>query len=166
MEGMEMLDQLEDIIEGSKTVPIVGKAMIDKDELLDIIQELRLKMPDDLKQAKWVREERTKIISEAHQEAANIIKETEELSMVEEPTKFIPVETSHLEGIGIDTKKFDKGVDDVSRICGQFSALKSVGMSDKDAMEVITNLITIQINNDTIEGNIRVANLQDTLSRI
>ena len=64
MEGMEMLDQLEDIIEGSKTVPIVGKAMIDKDELLDIIQELRLKMPDDLKQAKWVREERTKIISE------------------------------------------------------------------------------------------------------
>ena len=54
MEGMEMLDQLEDIIEGSKTVPIVGKAMIDKDELLDIIQELRLKMPDDLKQAKWI----------------------------------------------------------------------------------------------------------------
>ena len=92
--------------------------------------------------------------------------ETEELTMVEEPTKFIPVETSHLEGIGINTKKFDKGVDDVSRICGQFSALKSVGMSDKDAMEVITNLITIQINNDTIEGNVRVANLQDTLARI
>ena len=36
MEGMEMLDQLEDIIEGSKTVPVLGKALVDKDELLDI----------------------------------------------------------------------------------------------------------------------------------
>ena len=111
-------------------------------------------------------EEMEKLTDEQKLELSRVIKETEELSMAEESTKFIPVETEHLEGIGIDTKKFDKGVDDVSRICGQFSALKSVGMSDKDAMEVITNLITIQINNDTIEGNIRVANLQDTLSRI
>ena len=111
-------------------------------------------------------EEMEKLTDEQKLELGRVIKETEELSMVEESTKFIPVETSHLEGIGIDTKKFDKGVDDVSRICGQFSALKSVGMSDKDAMEVITNLITIQINNDTIEGNIRVANIQDVQSRI
>lgn len=111
-------------------------------------------------------EEMEKLTDEQKLELGRVIKETEELSMVEEPTKFIPVETEHLEGIGIDTEKFDKGVDDVSRICGQFSALKSVGMSDKDAMEVITNLITIQINNDTIEGNVRVANLQDTLSRV
>ena len=111
-------------------------------------------------------EEMEKLTDEQKLELGRVIKESEELSMVEEPTKFIPVETSHLEGIGIDTKKFDKGVDDVSRICGQFSALKSVGMSDKDAMEIITNLITIQINNDTIEGNVRVANLQDIMSRI
>ena len=84
----------------------------------------------------------------------------------ENGTEESPQFNFYAEGIGIDTKKFDKGVDDVSRICGQFSALKSVGMSDKDAMEVITNLITIQINNDTIEGNVRVANLQDTLTRV
>ena len=111
-------------------------------------------------------EEMEKLTDEQKFELGRVIEEGEELSKVEEPTKFIPVETEHLEGIGIDTKKFDKGVDDVSRICGQFSALKSVGMSDADAMEVITNLITIQINNDTIEGNVRVANLQDTLSRV
>ena len=111
-------------------------------------------------------EEMEKLTDEQKLELGRVIKESEEPTIVEEPTKFIPVSTEHLEGIGIDTKKFDKGVDDVSRICGQFSALKSVGMSDKDAMEVITNLITIQINNDTIEGNVRVANLQDTLSRV
>ena len=86
MEGMEMLDQLEDIIEGSKTVPIVGKAMIDKDELLDIIQELRLKMPDDLKQAKWIKGERQRILLEAQKEATTIIKSAEDkiISMINE----------------------------------------------------------------------------------
>lgn len=86
MEGMEMLDQLEDIIEGSKTVPLVGKAMIDKDELLDIIQELRLKMPDDLKQAKWIKGERQRILLEAQKEATTIIKSAEDkiISMINE----------------------------------------------------------------------------------
>ena len=86
MEGMEMLDQLEDIIEGSKTVPLLGKAMIDKDELLDIIQELRLKMPDDLKQAKWIKGERQRILLEAQKEATAIIKSAEDkiISMINE----------------------------------------------------------------------------------
>lgn len=86
MEAMEMLDQLEDIIEGSKSVPIVGKAMIDKDELLDIIQELRLKMPDDLKQAKWIKGERQRILLEAQKEATTIIKSAEDkiISMINE----------------------------------------------------------------------------------
>lgn len=86
MEGMEMLDQLEDIIEGSKTVPLLGKAMIDKDELLDIIQELRLKMPDDLKQAKWIKGERQRILLEAQKEATTIIKSAEDkiISMINE----------------------------------------------------------------------------------
>lgn len=86
MEGMEMLDKLEDIIENSKAVPMVGKAMVDKDELLDIIQELRLKMPDDLKQAKWIKGERQRILLEAQKEATTIIKSAEDkiISMINE----------------------------------------------------------------------------------
>lgn len=86
MEGMEMLDQLEDIIENSHNIPLIGKAMIDKDELLDIIQELRLKMPDDLKQAKWIKGERQRILLEAQKEATSIIKSAEDkiISMINE----------------------------------------------------------------------------------
>lgn len=138
----------------------------DVNEFLERLDELIADCETEEEAKEIYIEEIEKLTEEEAEEFYRVMKESEELSMAEEPTKFIPVETSHLEGIGIDTKKFDKGVDDVSRICGQFSALKSVGMSDKDAMEVITNLITIQINNDTIEGNVRVANLQDTLSRV
>lgn len=86
MEGMEMLEQLEDILENSHNLPIIGKALIDKDELLDIIQELRLKMPDDLKQAKWIKGERQRILLEAQKEATSIIKSAEDkiISMINE----------------------------------------------------------------------------------
>lgn len=86
MEGMEMLDQLEDIIENSHNMPIVGKALVDKDELLDLIQELRLKIPDDLKQAKWIKGERQRILLEAQKEATAIIKSAEDkiISMINE----------------------------------------------------------------------------------
>ena len=92
--------------------------------------------------------------------------ECEECAEERVTPKYVPVITEHLEGVGINADEFDKGVDDVSRICGQFSALKSVGMSDKDAMVIITNLLSIQINKDTIEGNIKIATAQDVSSRI
>ena len=92
--------------------------------------------------------------------------ECEECARGKVTPNYISVITEHLEGVGINADEFDKGVDDVSRICGQFSALKSVGMSDKDAMDIITNLLSIQINKDTIEGNVRIATAQDVSSRI
>lgn len=86
MDALELIDALEDIIEKGITIPLAGKTVIDKDELLDIIQEIRLKLPDDLKQAKWVKEERQRIITEAQKEANQIMKGAEDkiISMINE----------------------------------------------------------------------------------
>lgn len=78
MEIFDVIDQLEDIIESSFTVPFLKKTLISKTEVMELLADLRLRLPEDLKQAKWVKEERTRIITEAHQEAANIVKETED----------------------------------------------------------------------------------------
>lgn len=78
MEIFDVIDQLEEIVETSFTVPIIRKTMVNKPDIMELLSELRLRLPEDLKQAKWVKEERTRIITEAHQEAANIIKETED----------------------------------------------------------------------------------------
>jgi vacuolar-type H+-ATPase subunit H len=58
-------------------VPFSGKCMVDKEELLEIIKEIRLKLPDDIKQAKWVKEERQRILLEAQKEANNVVKDAE-----------------------------------------------------------------------------------------
>ncbi|NLY18503.1 MAG: ATPase [Clostridiaceae bacterium] len=74
MEILSVLEALEDLIERAPSMPFTGKCMVNRDEILDIIQDIRLKLPDDLKQAKWVIEERSHILAEAQQEADNIIK--------------------------------------------------------------------------------------------
>ena len=77
MEILAILEALEDAIEKSITVPFSNKSLVDKEELLELIKEIRLKLPDDIKQAKWVKEERQRILLEAQKEANNIIAEAE-----------------------------------------------------------------------------------------
>jgi len=77
MDIMSIIDNLEDIIDKGFGVPFIGKCLLDKQELLDIMADLRLHLPDDLKQAKWVAGERQRIIFEAEKEADNIIKNAE-----------------------------------------------------------------------------------------
>jgi vacuolar-type H+-ATPase subunit H len=77
MEILAILETLEDVVERSVNVPVVGKCLVDKEEILEIIKEIRLKLPDDIKQAKWVKEERQRILLEAQKEANNVIKDAE-----------------------------------------------------------------------------------------
>lgn len=81
MDIMEIVDMLEETIEKASSVPLTGKVMVDKDELLDYIQEIRLVYPDELKEAKWVKEERQRILSEAESRAEAIQKNAEETQM-------------------------------------------------------------------------------------
>ncbi len=86
MDGLELLDELEEIIEKGASVPFSGRCILERDELIDLVQELKLKLPDDLKQAKWIKEERQRILQEAQAEADNIIKAANEkgISMINE----------------------------------------------------------------------------------
>ena len=77
MEILSVLETLEDLVEKSVSVPFSGKCLVDKEEILEIIKEVRLKLPDDIKQAKWVKEERQRILLEAQKEANNILKDAE-----------------------------------------------------------------------------------------
>ena len=86
MEIFTLLETLEDILEKSKTVPFTDKSIVSKNEILNIIKEIRLKLPGELTQAKWIKEERERIIKEAEKDADDIMKEAENriISMIDE----------------------------------------------------------------------------------
>ena len=75
MTVLDLLDEIEDIVATASTVPLTNKIMIDGNELLDITKEIRQSLPDDIQQAKWVKDEKARILAEAKDEYERIIVE-------------------------------------------------------------------------------------------
>jgi len=71
---LDLLDEIEDILEQGSNMPFTGKVMINKEEMLEVVTDIRLKLPGEVKQSKWVVEERNKIIVDAQKEADAIVK--------------------------------------------------------------------------------------------
>ena len=86
MDALELIDELEDIIDKGVSVPFTGRCLLDKEELMELIQEIKLKLPEDLNKAKWIKNERQNILNDAKAESDKIIKEAKDrlISMIDE----------------------------------------------------------------------------------
>ncbi|MDD2376242.1 MAG: ATPase [Clostridia bacterium] len=86
MEIFTLLENLEELVENSSKVPFSSKVMVDKEELGDILEEIRLKLPDELKQAKRIKDERLNILNDAQKESDELLKDAENkiIQMVDE----------------------------------------------------------------------------------
>ena len=58
---IELLEYLQDTIDNASKVPISGKSMVDRKEILDIIEQIINYLPDQFKKAQWVMNERDRI---------------------------------------------------------------------------------------------------------
>ncbi len=77
MKVLDLLDEIEEIVETASGFPLTGKVMIDGGELLDIVNEIRAALPDDIQQAQWIKNERDRVLNEAKKERDTIVSEAE-----------------------------------------------------------------------------------------
>ncbi|MEG0291431.1 MAG: hypothetical protein RR495_01255 [Anaerovoracaceae bacterium] len=68
MKIMELLGEIEEIIDTASGVPLTGKVMIESNEILEIVKEIRDSLPDEIHQAQWIQSEKDRILSEAKNE--------------------------------------------------------------------------------------------------
>lgn len=73
---IELLEYLQDLVDNSPKVPMSGKVMLDKKEILEVIDQIINYLPDEFKKAQWVTNERERILSEAKKEYDSVKKET------------------------------------------------------------------------------------------
>ena len=139
MEIFTLLETLEEMLENSKSIPFSDKGIIDKEEMLEIIKEIRLKLPDELKQAKWVKEERQRILVEAQKEADDIVKEAENriISMIDEheiTRKAYEQKAEIIETANEMSREISKGTKDYAD-----SILQNIETALQNALETIQN---------------------------
>lgn len=69
----ENLRLLLDMIEQARNVPMSSSAMINREEVLEIIQEALDQLPDEIRAARWLLKEREQVRAKAQREAEDII---------------------------------------------------------------------------------------------
>lgn len=75
---LELLKELEDILDTSRAVPFSNKISVEKEKIYEIIDNIKLKLPNEIKQSQWVIQERNKILVDAQTEADEIINNANE----------------------------------------------------------------------------------------
>jgi hypothetical protein len=76
MDVIKLLEYLQGIIESSSKIPVTGKAVINKREILDIIDQIINHLPDEFKKAQWVCDEKERILVDAKKQAKIFEEET------------------------------------------------------------------------------------------
>jgi hypothetical protein len=73
-----LIDKLDDLVHNAKTIPLSDSVRVDKEEIYDILDQMRATIPEEIKQARWIVKERQEMLAEAKKEAERIIKEARE----------------------------------------------------------------------------------------
>ena len=74
---LDYLDEIEEVLETSKALPFTGKISVEKARVLDILNEIRLHLPDDIRHAQRILSDHDKILADAEHKAAGIIEAAE-----------------------------------------------------------------------------------------
>ncbi len=75
MDVLQWLDYLNEVVENATEIPITGKIVLHKKDMLELIKRILHALPDELKRSKWIISERDRIIGEAKKFSEEAIKD-------------------------------------------------------------------------------------------
>jgi len=70
MDVLVLIDKLDDLVHNAKAVPLTDQVRIDREEIYDILDQMRATIPEEIKQARWIVKERQEMLAEAKREAS------------------------------------------------------------------------------------------------
>lgn len=78
MDSLDRIDEIVAIVEAARAVPMSRNCMVDRNELIGALEELRVELPGELRRSANLLEERDKILDAGKREADRIIAEGEQ----------------------------------------------------------------------------------------
>ena len=78
MDILHLVDRLEELINQSRSIPFTHNVILDEDRMLDIIDQMRVAIPDEVKKSQQVLATKDRVLAQAKEEAdrtVNLAKE-------------------------------------------------------------------------------------------
>jgi cell division septum initiation protein DivIVA len=73
-----LIEKLDELIDNAKGVPMTTQVRIDREEIEEILDQMRATIPEEIKQARWIVKERQEMLAEAKREAERVVTEARE----------------------------------------------------------------------------------------
>jgi SPX domain protein involved in polyphosphate accumulation len=73
MDAQAKLDEIVEMVESAKSMPLSASVLVNKAEMLALLDELRAALPEELREAQWVIKDRDEVIDQGRKEAERII---------------------------------------------------------------------------------------------
>src|SRR5215211_5736661 len=78
MDVLVLIDKLDDLVHNARPVPLTDQVRVDREEIYDLLDQMRATIPEEIKQARWIVKERQEMLAEAKREAERIVKAARE----------------------------------------------------------------------------------------
>jgi F0F1-type ATP synthase membrane subunit b/b' len=69
------IQQLEDMVKEAKSMPLSSSALLNRDELLELVEQMKTSLPEEVKQARWVVRDREELLAKARRDAEKIVED-------------------------------------------------------------------------------------------
>ena len=69
MDILHLIDRLEELFNESRAIPFTHNVIVDEDRMLDLIDQMRVAVPDEVKKAQQVLAQRDRILAQTQEEA-------------------------------------------------------------------------------------------------
>jgi hypothetical protein len=73
MDILHLVDRIEELFNESRALPFTRSVVVDEDKMLDIIDQMRVMIPDEVKKAQQVVQQKERILAQAQEEANRIV---------------------------------------------------------------------------------------------
>jgi hypothetical protein len=78
MDVLVLIDKLDELVHGARRVPLTDQVRVDREQLYDILDQMRATIPEEIKLARWIVKERQEMLAEAEREGERIVTEARE----------------------------------------------------------------------------------------
>ncbi len=82
MDILFLIDRLEDVVQRGAHIPFTSWVVVNETDLLDLIDQLRTSVPQEVQEALRFQEEKERLLAQAHEEAQKIIGQAQERAAI------------------------------------------------------------------------------------
>ena len=78
MDIVARLQQIEELIQEAKSMPLSSSVLVNREEMLELVEAARAELPEEIKQARWIVKDREELLAKGRRDAESVVERAQQ----------------------------------------------------------------------------------------